>query len=124
LAGFKVDMSGRGGAPATADGVAPAANVVNSGTVAWEASAEVMEARGNAVGFVDKSETGTVDKGVVDGAAAMLGPVGVPVAAGAADDWACTSVIATETREIKVRFIVELDARGTGGDRAACEGGG
>lgn len=62
-------LSGNAGAPEIADGVAPAAKVVNKGEVGAEGSPEVIEAKGTAVGLVDKRETGTVVREEIVGVA-------------------------------------------------------
>jgi len=101
-------MSGRAGAPETADGVAPAANEVKRGVVGADGSPEVMDARGNAVGFVDSSDTGTVDKAEAVGVAApapepvgtvdAVGAVALPADAGP-EDCACTTATAAQTKK-------------------------
>lgn len=73
MAGFSWEMSGRGGALEMPEGVAPAAKVVYKGVVGAEGSPEVMDAKGTAVGLVERRETGTVVRDGVDVTADPLG---------------------------------------------------
>lgn len=96
---------------------------MKSAVVGCEGSPDVIDARGNAVGFVDSNDTGTVVRDVGVGAAPLI-PVGA--LAGAEDAAAaelgfapvldfedCAQTTATRAKEMSVLFIVNTSKRTT-----------